>query len=146
MINYIMKHFDNKLYISENFGCEIFDIPMTRLFNQLLIDELTTFQARIKTIKKRFNLKSKAPLLVNDFLLLMNIRSHRAENSLYLNFFSIYKYEIEKRNILVYFHNRHVMKIAEKYAFLEQYKRCENILKEIWLQENVFIYINQTFN
>ncbi len=119
------------MFVSENSSCQILDIPLTKLFNQLLLEELTTFGARVKSIKKKFNLKAKVPLIVDKDTLLMNIRSHRAEASLYINYFSIYKYEVVNGAIHVSFHNNHVMKIAERYAFVEQWKRCENIVREI---------------
>ena len=131
MINYITKNLDNKVFISDNFDCFVLDMPLTKLFNEMLLKELTTFNARIKVIKKRFNFKSKVPLIIDKDTLLMNIKSHRGEKSLYLNFFSIYKYEVIRGAIHVFFHNNHVMKIAERYAFIEQWKRCEFIARKI---------------
>ncbi len=139
MINYVIKNFDNKLFISKNYDCHIKDITVTKFFNELLLKQFSTFSAREKTIKKTFKFKSKIPVLINKELLFLNIRSHKANNSLYINFFSIYDYKETNKYIYLTFYNQHVMKIKEKYSFCEQIKRCETIVSSIRNQENVFI-------
>ena len=63
--------------------------------------------------------------------LLMTIKGYRSEDSVYINYFSVYRYFEIDDGICIDFHNGHTMKIIEKYAFFEQKKKCEKIIEYI---------------
>ncbi len=139
MINYISKKSDNKLYISKGNEYIVKDMPITRFLNELLRPGFSTLCAREKTTKKIFGFKSKIPILIDADNLLMPIRSYRSDESLLINYYSIYRIQENTNDYVLTFHNGHAMKINEKYSFDEQYSRCERIAKFVNEQENVFI-------
>ncbi|XFA99722.1 hypothetical protein ACAG96_03835 [Candidatus Izemoplasma sp. B36] len=131
MLNYIKKLNDNSLYISKNHNVIIIDTTFQKYINQYLNKNFTTIKTAEKSIKKQLGFKSKIPIYIDKYNLLMCIKSYRLEKSFYINYKSIYHYEIKNNYIYISFVNHHQMKITEKSAFISQLNKCQKIIDYI---------------
>lgn len=131
MIDYIIKKADNKLYISQDNCYFTKDETISKYLNNILIQRLNNLSALEKASRKLFGYKNKIPLFINQDTLLLCIISHRMEKSVYINYFSIAKYEKTKEGIIIYFHNNHCYKCPFAYAFISQMKRAQEMIETI---------------
>ncbi|MCK5731811.1 MAG: hypothetical protein KAH13_02220 [Tenericutes bacterium] len=128
MLNYIKKTEDNKLYISSGNNIYVFDIPIKKYFNKMLKKQFNRINTLEITIKRNLSFKAKIPLYIDAKTLLMCIRSYRLDKSLYLNYFSIAKYEFSKHFVIITFLDFHVMKLYEKNSFIKQLEKSRLVL------------------
>ncbi|HEY8395746.1 MAG TPA: competence protein ComK [Bacilli bacterium] len=63
-----------------------FGIPVTKIFEQLCLQELTTLKGRIDAVKKLFDYKYNVPVFVNSDLLFFKVRD---EKIYWINFVQI---------------------------------------------------------
>jgi len=131
MIDYILKHDDNMLYIVDNQELIIKDQTFQKYVNSFLIKRLTNLQALEKMTKKHFCFKSKIPLYIDRETLLLCIFSYRTQKSIYINYFSINKYHSVTDGVTISFLNGHEMKIPNYKGFLSQLKKAREILNTI---------------
>jgi hypothetical protein len=133
LLDYIIKKNDNKLYLSENNHYLVLDKTIQKYINSCLIKRFTNLAGVEKTTKRLFNFKSKVPLYVDENTLLMNIRSYRQENSMYINYFSILKYVNTPKEVIIHFYSGHCLKLQSRYSFIAQVKKCKTIIDYLQL-------------
>ncbi len=128
MLNYIKKLNDNSLYISKNHDVMILDTTFQKFINQYLSKNFSTVKATEKSVKKHLKFKSKIPIYIDKYNLLMCIKSYRLEKTFYINYKSIYNYEVKNGYVYITFMNHHQMKIKEISAFMNQLNKCQKII------------------
>jgi hypothetical protein len=129
MLDYIIKKEDNKLYIAQDNFYLIKDETISKFLNKILLNRLNNLSALEKTSKKLFGFKSKIPLFIDQDTLLLSIISHRMEKSLYINYFSIAKYEKTSEGIIIHFHSHHCYRCSSSYAFISQIKKAQKMIE-----------------
>jgi len=128
MINYMIKRDDNKWQISREHTIQIFNNTIQKYLNPTLNKQLTDFMSRLRITKKVFNYPSKPPIFVDGDTLLLCIRSHRMEKSLYINYFAIRKYSFVLDGVIIEFNTMHCLKIGQTHAFRTQMRRAKEII------------------
>ncbi|MDT8337514.1 MAG: hypothetical protein RQ856_06810 [Candidatus Izemoplasmatales bacterium] len=131
MLDYIIKKDDNRLYIAQGNNYITKDETISKYLNKILLNRLSNLSALEKTSKRLFGFKNKIPLYIDQDTLLLSIISHRMENSIYINYFSIAKYEKIKDGIIIYFHSYHCFKCKLPYAFISQMKRAKHMVDSL---------------
>ncbi|MCK4551509.1 MAG: hypothetical protein KAU02_01235 [Tenericutes bacterium] len=128
MLNYVKKTIDNKLYLSIGSSVYILDMPFKKYINKLLKIKFNNINTLEITTKRALGFKAKVPIYIDEETMLMCIKSYRLDRSLYINFFSIIKYEFSKNIVIITFLDYHVMKLHEKTSFVRQLEKCRLIL------------------
>jgi len=137
MYNYLLRNKDLILNIQVSNKLILLDIPIQRHLNKLLKNQLTNLQVREKTCKLVFNFKAKIPIYINQDILLMCIKSYRSVDCLYINYHSVNSFSKINKEIIINFVDNHSMKIKDSFTFIEQMKKCEQIISYID-KESVF--------
>ncbi|MFA7075543.1 MAG: competence protein ComK [Candidatus Izemoplasmatales bacterium] len=128
MIDYIIKKSDYKIYIAENNNYISLNITIQKYLNKLLLERLNSVSSLEKVTKKLMGFKSKVPLFISKDLLLLCISSYRMENSFYINYFSISKYEEINGLFVVYFHSGHCCYDISSFIFHSQIKKARKLI------------------
>lgn len=129
MLEYIVKHDDNILYIAEDNCYFPQDMSFQKYINGKLLNRLTTLKALEKTTRKIFHFKSKIPLFINKQTLLIPITTYRMTGSLYLNYLAIKSFEKMKNQLIVNFIHGHSLKISQECAFRNQIEKAKIVLE-----------------
>ncbi|MFW5794469.1 MAG: hypothetical protein ACOCV1_03190 [Bacillota bacterium] len=135
MIDYIVKK-DFLIYLAKNNNYECLDIPLTRLFNNLLKPYLTDLKSREKQTKLYFNFSSKIPIYIDRNHIFLAINTYRLSDSLYLNYFSIYKWEKIRKGVLVEFISGHCLILSSYNKFIKQIEKIKIILADKYIKLN----------
>lgn len=85
MIDYMERRPDNQIAIHRGSSVELVDKPLRHLLNRWLEAELTTFEARMKTTAKRFDVKRNVPIWIDTATVYLPLRGVRAIDALLVN-------------------------------------------------------------
>ena len=129
MIDYIIKR-NFFLYIVRNNNYECLDIPLTRFLNKQLKPYLTDLKSREKQTKLYFGFSSKIPIYIDEKHIFLALSTYRSSNSLYINYFSIYKWNKNKEKVIIEFLSGHCLKFVSYNIFLNQIKKVKLILDD----------------
>lgn len=93
---------------------------------------LFTYETRVKLAKKYLNIKSKVPIYINDFTLLMPTKSAKAYENIWINYYQIFDYNKFGSKTVILFNN------LEEVIISVSIKAFKTMLNKAKLIDNYF--------
>jgi hypothetical protein len=129
MIDYLERRPDNQIAIHRGVCLELLDKPLRHLLNRWLEAELTTYDARIKTTAKRFNVQRNVPIWIDATTMYLPLRGVRAIDALLVNWRAIVaSTPLKNGQLRLCFASGNALVVSERIA----YRRLEAIAKRIF--------------
>ena len=135
-MDYIIEK-DYELHVVNDYGCQIFDLPFSKYMNQLLKPYLVNLQTRERMTKRRFGFGHKSPILVNEGILLLCIRSYRCQHAFYINYHEICFWKKDGQTVIIQFKNDHCLRLPSYRIFEEQLRKVKLIVDDCY-RSNIF--------
>lgn len=129
MIDYIERRPDNQIAIHRGPNLEFLDKPLRHLLNRWLEAELSTYEARIKTTAKRFNVHRNVPLWIDSATVFLPLRGVRAIDALLVNWRAVIaSTPLKDGRMRLCFASGNTLVVDERVA----YRRLEALAKRIF--------------
>jgi hypothetical protein len=89
MILFVQKLPSGRIRIVSTEGQQETDLSFSALFGRWALQGLSTWEGRVRAVRRRFGWKAKIPIFCGEELILMPIRSMRSEKGLFVNFAAV---------------------------------------------------------
>jgi len=130
-MNYI-KRSNTGVEIGINKNIVQMDIGLVKYINDLCLEYGSTLEGRIKSFKKNYGILNNTPILVNNQIALIPLKSIRKYDSVLINYFEVFRIEKMEGNVLVYYHDNTTLEVDISFTLLtKKMKLIEDILFNI---------------
>ena len=105
-INYI-KTYTKKIIIN---GSVVINMNLKEYLDNILLDQLTTYEGRKNAIKKRYAIYKLTPIYVNNMLMLFPINNLKDYENIYINVYNIKSLgKIKKQTMIEFIDNTKIL-------------------------------------
>lgn len=126
MIKYI-KQLNRQLEIHSK-NIEVLNTTLNNYLDNLLLDALTTLDARIKTTSKKYKYHKLVPIYISKSLILIPTSNKRKLDNIYINLESIKSVNSDNTKTIIKFYDNEVLDINISYLkFQDLIKRARAI-------------------
>ena len=120
-INYILEK-TKKIYINNK---EILNCSFVEYIEIILLDQLTTFDGRIRATKKKYNFYKLTPIFISHDICFIPINNTKDFERVYINIYTIIEMQkINKKTLIKFVDGTSVIIKKEFNCILNNYKRA----------------------
>ncbi|MFW5842011.1 MAG: competence protein ComK [Bacillota bacterium] len=127
---YYIKKSDCGLLIKTSYETQTINKGLKQFLNELLIEELTTFEGRRTALKKKYNLKYNIPIYVHDTCCFYTTKTLRDIDNVCINFHDVLTIkEAPNNKTEIVFKDLHILRVNAPYnTILRKHKRTGEVL------------------